>query len=182
MWHQTTGSPCLTHKQKRQQQQQHRVAIPTSSCLELRSENWISDLSLGAVLATNEPRLNNSAGWRFFLPTTHMPPCKLLWIFASCETKLKFTRFLYSQMHLNIMAIQWILSLKSLWCFQVLHPFLMHVIEGGVLNFTVVGTVDQPTAVHRKTTVEKACRWAQSSVSYFKEYALVFACAGYIFA
>lgn len=71
MWRQTTGSHCSTGKQKnQQQQQQHRVAVPTSSCLELRSENWITDLSLEAVLAANEPRLNNSAGWRF-LPARH---------------------------------------------------------------------------------------------------------------
>lgn len=36
VWHQDTGSPFLTHKQKSQQQQQgHRA--PTSSCLEIRA-------------------------------------------------------------------------------------------------------------------------------------------------
>lgn len=31
----------------------------------------------------------------------------------------------------------------------------MHIIGVGILNLTVVATVDQPVAVHRKSTVEK---------------------------
>lgn len=75
VWQQSTGSPCLTHKQKWQQQQQHRVAVPTSNCLQSDESSLAShelDLrSFGAMLAANEPRLNNSASWRFCLPATH---------------------------------------------------------------------------------------------------------------
>lgn len=60
--------------------------------------NWITDLSFVAVLATNEPRLNNSA-WLEILPDTHILPCKPLFgrvcTFISITTMLAHRKLIH---------------------------------------------------------------------------------------